>query len=249
MSANGETPFLERKNGLSKTAIWWTTLYQWHCSWKLYELKGAVLVQNKWWFKILLWKVIINFLIFPYYKPQIESEGCYSRGSLNQLGSLRWRFGLQNSRPRCLVLPSPRSWHGELFEFFSYYQGSQWMSEQFSTPSNFFMIKLTFESDRARQAESKKIINLSSEVPLEFSGNSRSPKNGCFCFKLVSNPFFGLWGFPENSRCTLEGEFINVFDLASRALSDPRVSLVTRDLLVVENFSHSNKLKFCRDHG
>ena len=50
---------------------------------------------------------------------------------------------------------------------------------------------------------------------------------------------FGLWEFLENSRGTLEGKFINVFDSTRRALSDPKDSLVTKILLVVENFSLS----------
>ena len=53
------------------------------------------------------------------------------------------------------------------------------------------------------------------------------------------HPIFGLWEFLENSRGTLEGKFINVFDSARRALSDPKDSLVTKILLVVENFSLS----------
>ena len=53
------------------------------------------------------------------------------------------------------------------------------------------------------------------------------------------HPIFGLWEFLENSRGTLEGKFINVFDSARRALTDPKDSLVTKILLVVENFSLS----------
>ena len=56
------------------------------------------------------------------------------------------------------------------------------------------------------------------------------------------HPIFGLWEFLENSRGTLEGKFINVFDSARRALSDPKDSLVTKILLVVENFSLSHWL-------
>ena len=54
------------------------------------------------------------------------------------------------------------------------------------------------------------------------------------------HPIFGLWEFLENSRGTLEGKFINVFYSARRALSDPQDSLVTKILLVVENFSLSH---------
>ena len=56
------------------------------------------------------------------------------------------------------------------------------------------------------------------------------------------HPIFGLWEFLENSRGTLEGKFINVFDSARQALSDPKDSLVTKILLVVENFSLSHWL-------
>ena len=54
------------------------------------------------------------------------------------------------------------------------------------------------------------------------------------------DPIFGLWEFLENSRGTLEGKFINVFDSARRALSDSKDSLVTKILLVVENFTLSH---------
>ena len=57
------------------------------------------------------------------------------------------------------------------------------------------------------------------------------------------HPIFGLWEFLENSRGTLEGKFINVFYSARRALSDPQDSLVTKILLVVENFSLSHFVK------
>ena len=57
------------------------------------------------------------------------------------------------------------------------------------------------------------------------------------------HPIFGLWEFLENSRGTLEGKFINVFDSTRQALSDPKDSLVTKILLVVENFSLSQFIK------
>ena len=47
----------------------------------------------------------------------------------------------------------------------------KWLSEKFSTTSKIFVTKLSFGSVRARQAESKKVINLPSRVPLEFSRN------------------------------------------------------------------------------
>ena len=84
------------------------------------------------------------------------------------------------------------------------------------------MTKLTFGSDRTRRAESKTIINLPSSQ---------------------KHPIFGLWEFLENSRATLEGKFIIVFDSARRVLSDPKDSLVTKILLVVENFSLSQSEK------
>ena len=64
---------------------------------------------------------------------------------------------------------------------------TQPLSEKFSITSNFFVTKLTFESDRTRLVESKTFINLPYKVPLEFSRNSQSPENGCHCHirKLV----------------------------------------------------------------
>ena len=66
---------------------------------------------------------------------------------------------------------------------------ADWLSEKFSTTSKFFLTKLISQSDRARRAESKTYIHLPSRVPLEFSRNSQSPKNGYFRLKLLSN-----WG-------------------------------------------------------
>ena len=54
------------------------------------------------------------------------------------------------------------------------------------------------------------------------------------------HPFFRLWEFAENSRGTLEDKCKNDFDSAWQALSDGVVSLVTKSLLVVENFSLSH---------